>query len=206
MGRWGDAADKAAGPSDYLKFQDGTSTRFRVLTDPVVQNKTFNSDPDNPRTIFSWVVWDYETQSTKVLSKGASFIRKLDFFSETWGDEIPMACDVIVKTEGTRLNTTYDFSAVPPTMPLPPNWETQVTRLDLNKLVPNHVPINGWSNGINPPLDKPEDEDIMSSHTREANYPKADGVTSSPLVAPIIPDVIIEDLGDEPINLDDIPF
>lgn len=203
MGRWGDAADKAAGPSDYLKLQDGTSTRFRVLTDPVVQNKTFDSDPDNPRTIFSWVVWDYDSQSTKILSKGATFIRKLDFFSETWGDEMPMACDVIVKTEGTRLNTTYDFSAVPPTVPLPPDWEAQVARLDLNKLVPNHIPIAKWSSGTNPPLDKPENEDIMSTHTRETSLPKTDGAVDNP---PAVPDVVIEDIGDEPINLDDIPF
>lgn len=195
MGRWGDAAEKAQGASDYLKLQDGTETTIRVLTDPVVQNKTFQSDPDNPKTVFSWIVWDYANKSPKILSKSGAFAKRLDFISEKWGDEIPMKCDIVIETTGTQLNTKYEIAAVPTTIPLPPDWEAQVGSLDLNKLVPGHIPI----------------ADFMKQESTPKSFPKAapapaESSTPAPVDDRKAVDEVFDVNEEEHINLDDIPF
>lgn len=186
MGRWGDAADKAQGPSDYLKLQDGDEVTVRVLTDPVVQNKTFPSDPDNPRTQFSWIVWEYAAQAPKILSQGAGFAKKLDFISEKWGDEIPMKCDIVIKRTGTNLQTKYDITAVPVGVPLPPDWQVRVGAIDLDRLLPGNIPIAEFVNADNAPRDPSQ------------SFPNA---VQAPAVTPAR--TVVDD---EPISLDDIPF
>jgi hypothetical protein len=192
MGRWGDAANKAQGPSDYIKMQDGDEITIRVLTDPVVQNKTFPSDPDNPRTQFSWVVWDYDNQAPKILSQSPGFAKKLDFISEKWGDKIPMDCDIVIKRNGSGLQTTYDLTAVPATVPLTPDWELRVKSIDLNKALPGHIPI----------------KDFLESDTKPQSFPEAapaPATTPAPTPVPKEVDKVF-DIEDGPINLDDIPF
>lgn len=187
MGRWGEAANMAQGPSDYIQLVDGTEVTIRVLTDPVVQNKTFQSDPDNPKTVFSWIVWDYTHNAPKILSKSGAFAKRLDFISEKWGDEIPMKCDIVIETTGTKLNTKYELAAIPPTVQLPPDWQAQVANIDLDKLLPNHIPIQAFIKG-----------DGASS------FPTDAVMASNPNTQ--VTDTVITDIGDEPINLDDIPF
>jgi len=185
MGRWGEAVKKSGGSDIYLQLEDGT-TRLRILSDPVVQNKTFANDPDNPRTIFSWIVWDYKTESLKLLSKGASILKSLDSVSAAWGDSIPMKCDVLIDKTGTGMQTKYSVQGVPtmPTHPLPADIQQQVEALDLDKLLPGNIPIGDFADGA-----QPESKSWDNS-----------------AVAPEKLDTVVEDVGDEPINLDDIPF
>lgn len=187
MGRWGEAASKAQGPSDYVQLVDGTEVTMRVLTDPVVQNKTFQSDPDNPKTVFSWIVWIYADNAPKILSKSGAFAKRLDFISEKWGDEIPMKCDIVIETTGTKLNTKYELAAVPPSIQLPPDWQAQVSNIDLDKLLPNHIPIAAFIKG----------DSVSSFQT---------GAVMAPSPSTQNDDTVITDIGDDPINLDDIPF
>jgi hypothetical protein len=202
MGRWGDAADKATGPSDYLKLSDGTDTRIRVLTDPVVENKTFDSDPLNPKTVFSWIVWDYNNALPKILSKGPSFIRKFDFISEQWGDEIPMKCDIVIKTTGSKLNTQYDITAVPPMGELPGFWQARVDELLAKNLLPNAIPIEEFLKDDN---NTKSFSDAAPAPALSAN--QAINEIPRSVAETFGTDTVITDFDeDEPINLDDIPF
>lgn len=154
---------------------------IRILSDPVVENKTF---PNGPSTIFSWKVWDYATGKVRVLSKGASFLRKFDFFTEAWGEELPMKCDIIIQKTGAGLATTYDFAAVPIKDEMSSDWQQQANAIDFKQLKPDALTVDEWD-----------------PKTGNSEPP-----APSPTGTPTKEDVIIEDVGDEPITLDDIPF
>lgn len=188
MGRWDSAVKRASSGDTFASLEEGLN-KIRVLMDPVCQNKDFN-DGNGPRTIFSWLVWDYRVRGVRILSKGASFLKELDFISETWGDEMPMSCDIVIQKRGSGLATRYKFQAIPVKEQLPPDIAVLIGSIDLNKVLPNHIPIGEFAAGKSPALEDSDREDVMRSHE---NKPQQD-------------DVVIEDVGDDPINLDEIPF
>lgn len=140
MGKWGEAVNKAGG-GIYMDLMAGNN-RIRILNDPVVQNKEFQ---DGPSTVFTWAVWDYATSSVRLLSKGPSFLKKFDFFTEAWGEELPMKCDIIVQKSGSGLATRYEFAAVPLKEELPSSYKEQLERLDYDKLLPNSFSVQTYS-------------------------------------------------------------
>lgn len=175
MGRWGTAVEKTGGGL-FMELQPGKN-RIRVLSDPVVENKTFDTGPS---TIFSWIVWDYATSQVRVLSKGPSFLRKFDFFTEAWGEEIPMKCDIIIEKTGAGMGTRYEFVAVPIQEQLPSSWQSDLAKIDFHKLKPNAIPVNEWDTSNRQPAAEAEPEPVQ--------------------------DTVVDDVPDGPINLDDIPF
>lgn len=123
-----------------MELQPGNN-RIRVLSDPVVENQEFNGEPV---TRFSWKVYDYATNQVRVLSKSAMFLRKFDFFSEAWGDAMPMKCDIIIGREGNGLKTRYEFAAVPVKDEMVPDWQSQADSIDFKKLKPGAFSIDEY--------------------------------------------------------------
>jgi hypothetical protein len=198
MGRWDKAVDKSGG-GIYMDIQPGRN-KLRVLNDPVVQNKEFDN---GPTTIFSWLVWDYKTNSVRILSKGSSFIKKFDFFMDAWGDALPMKCDIIIEKEGSGLATRYEFAAVPIQEEMASDWREQAKKIDLRKALPGCFSIKDYvekDHGLQ--YDRDGNLDPHTPGERQAAREAEELQTHA--IGPIT--TTTGDIGDEPINLDDIPF
>jgi hypothetical protein len=147
MGKWSEAVKRTGGAGDFMKLQQGNN-RIRVLGDPVAENKTFPNNPE-PQTIFSWAVWDYSTNSIKILSKSGSFLRNFDSIMDIWGDDVPMQCDITIIREGSgQKDTRYKFVPSPIKTQLPENWQDDMP--DLLTVIKGSIDISSYSQGIVP--------------------------------------------------------
>lgn len=148
MGRYGDAV-KRANNSIFVQLEPGIEKRLRILDDPYAENKTFmqpNGTPGDPRTVFSWPVWDYDEGKIKILSKGASVLKAVDEITDAWKiQEMPMGCDIVIKATGSGLQTRYSVQGAPVSSELPGNWMKQMP--DMDKHVPNGIPVNEYASG-----------------------------------------------------------
>lgn len=146
MGKWSEAVKRSGGNGDFMKLAQGAN-RVRILSDPVAENKTFPNNPE-PQTIFSWVVWDYGSDSILILSKSGSFLRNFDSIMDVWGDDVPMKCDITIMKDGAGLETRYKFVPSPVKKELPANWQEESP--DLLKVVKGSIGINEYGQGTVP--------------------------------------------------------
>lgn len=199
--------NKVSKPGKFLKWEAGKPVTVRVLTkDPVVQERTFTdkkTDEVNISTKFCFIVWNFTDEKAQILSAGANMAKTFQRVANDpdFGSNL-QKCDIKISPEGEMLDRTYDINVLRHS-----GNEKQITaamvkeaqELDLDNDVQdgNKGRLSQYEpNGVNPP-----------SPARPA---KDDGVDDIPPEddeqPPAKPDVVIEDIGDEPINLDDIPF
>jgi hypothetical protein len=125
-------------PSKFIKFQSG-DTRIRILSDPykyyVVGKKVngryirqviedgveiaeFLRDVD-PKLQYGFVVFDYITESFKVLETGPELgVKLVELVRQKWPDEYK-AEDIIVHAQGEALKRKYAASYAPDKQNLP---------------------------------------------------------------------------------------
>lgn len=196
--------NRVSKPGKYLKWEAGKPVTVRILTkDPVVQERTFEGDGDiNISTKFCFIVWNFTDERAQILSAGPSMARTFQSIAkdEDFGANL-QKCDIKISPEGEKLKRTYDINVLRHSGSEKPitqamiddakaidlDADVQDNRGRLSQYEPGGVKPGARAaapqDGIdNPP---PEDED----QTPPANT-----------------DVVIEDIGEEPINLDDIPF
>ena len=160
MGRYGKALDQLDNGL-FIKLVPGKTTRLRILDDPVVQNQSYK-DPQTgqfgaPRTVFSWPVWDYEKQSVRILSKGASVLKQVDEVIDAWNVQaMPMSCDIVITQTGQNLQTRYSVQGVPFDTSL--QQATHYTLPDMQKHIQNGIPITQFADGT-----KPQTQNIQAS-------------------------------------------
>jgi hypothetical protein len=151
MGRWSGAAKRATN-SIFITLEPGVQTRLRILDDPYAQNKTFmkpTGEPGDPRTVFSWPVWDYDLGKIRILSQGASVLKQIDAILDAWGiDDMPMKCDIVITRTGQGLQTRYDVQGVPTNPQLngvPSDYLKDMP--DMDKHIENGVPVQQYADG-----------------------------------------------------------
>lgn len=183
-------------PGKFLKFEAGKPVTIRILTkDPVVQEAEFTDKKTNEvnlRTTFCFIVYNFTANKAQILSAGPGMARTLQKIGtdEDFGANLNR-CDVKISPEGEGLNRVYDINVVRHS-----GNETTLTP----EMVREAQEIN-------------LDTDVKDSRGRLSQY-EPGGVT--PGKANISPndlphsersdDIVIEDIDDQPINLDDIPF
>lgn len=167
----------------FVSFDDGDEFKLRVLTtDPVVTNKEF-IDPvtgeTNLSTKFAFIVYNFSLEKAQILNAGATITREIQRLhqDEDYGANIKQI-DIKIAATGSKLTRKYSVNALPKAEVL------------TNEQIKECQAIN---------LEEKVDGQRMSFY-KPADYQATD--TNKPTEG----DIVIEDIPDEPINLNDIPF
>ena len=174
----------------FLKWEAGKALTLRVLTtNPMVTTKEFaNSDGEiNLSTQFHFIVYNFTDSLAQVLSASPSMAKKISDLhtDEDFGANI-RNIDIKITPTGEKLTRRYDIQVLPKTKNLTKDEIELCKKVDLEKAIPDGERMSFY---------KPEEKVIQ---TEEHTPGVADRNTGE--------DVEIEDIGDGPINIDDIPF
>lgn len=181
------------GGGQYLKIKDGETVRLRIASEPAIYETEGERDGQTKLTTrYGWIVWNQDTKQAQILQQSATFFKNLAVYAqdEDYGD--PKDYDIKVTRQGSSFNdTTYTLLPGTKREPLSQEAKDAVKALDL--------------------LEKLKASPFSQRVMWLADYDKLSaGVkTSAELEASKVKpkaDPVIEDIGDEPINLDDIPF
>lgn len=186
---------QVGGSSLFLKFKAGEPVTLRVLTvDPVVSIEEYRNqqtdEVESVSTKFSFVVYNFTAGKAQILKCTPTVARKIGELhtDPDFGANIRKV-DIKITPTGEKLERRYDVQVLPKTNELTPAMikEAQAIKLD----------------------DRVEG-DRMSIYKPPTIELEGDGYQHARNMANIIkgaePDTVIEDIGDEPINLDAIPF
>lgn len=222
-------------PSQFLRLKSkGESVRIRIASSPFRELKVWPavgnepplksevladlssgqwmrlmSNPDyNVSEVYHFIVIDKADGAAKIFTTtGGVYGKVRDYATNTeWGD--PKGYDLtITRTENPGKNY-YEVVPSPNKSDLLTSDLLKVEAIDIRAKVASALPASD-----------PQPDDFDSNVTQEmlpweqgtpsfqTTEPAAVSNTPAPEPSkPIVPDVIIEDIGDEPINLDDIPF
>lgn len=204
-------------PSAFLKLKEkGDRVLIRIASPPYREPKVWKADvkaplgadetlalseaqwyaimrnPDfNVTETFSWKVLDRETGLAKIFSATPGVYKSIKEFAvmPEWGD--PKNYDIIVERTEQPGRGYYKVTAMPN--------KSDITEAEM-KLV------DALSIGEKLPVARRLNE-VQVDHIPEMDeQPAAPGAPQDADVPPANPDIVIEDIGDEPINLNDIPF
>ncbi len=171
----------------FTTFEDGDSFKLRVLTtDPVVTTKEFEG-ADGEVTIstkFAFVVYNFTLGKAQILNAGATIVKAIQKLhqDEEWGADI-RKMDIKISATGQGMKRKYEIIPLPKSETLTNEQIKECQAIDLDTKIENGQRMSFY---------KPEEQ---------TGYEKAKEVAAN-----LKQDVVIEDVGDEPINLDDIPF
>lgn len=197
---------KVSKPGKFLKFEAGKPVTVRVLTkDPVVQERTFTDKKTgeiNISTKFCFIVWNFTDERAQILSAGPSMAKTFQRIANDpdFGSNL-QKCDIKISPEGEMLDRVYDINVLRHSgseKPVTSNMVEEAKKLDLDTDVEEGN--KGRLSQYEPDGVKPGKKTIAASQGTD-DLPEDDEDQT-----PANPDVVIEDIGDEPINLDDIPF
>lgn len=179
-------------PGKFLKFEAGKPITVRLLTkDPVIQEKEFTNKlgETNLSTKFCFVVWNFTDEIAQILSatpKMAMTFQRIAV-DEDFGSNL-QKCDIKISPEGEMLERTYDVNVIRHSgneKEITKNMIEVAKEIDLDKDVQdNKGRLSEW--------------EPMSTKGYETAKSAAKDLRQD--------DAVIEDIGEEPINLDDIPF
>ena len=166
----------------YLVLKDGDKAKGRIISEPAI---SVYKDGDKPR--YSWVMFVREfngkpVNKPQILTKGISVYNAIADLVDEWG--APQDFDITIKRTGSGLNDT----------------EYSVTPVKVSK-----------------DLTKEELEEVEKVNLPQAIKGKwlADYADDGELPTPIVPfpttgkpedNEVVREPGDEPINLEDIPY
>lgn len=172
----------------FTSFDAGDEFRVRVLTtDPVVSTKEFTAANGeiNLSTKFAFIIWNFSLEKAQILNAGVTIAKEIQRLhqSEDWGANI-QKMDLMIKAEGSQLLRKYIVTPLPKAETLTNAQIKACQAIDLDDKIENGERMSFYK-----PADA-VDQTPSNEHT--------------PGVADQEPP--IDDIGDEPINLDDIPF
>jgi hypothetical protein len=161
----------------FLKLNDGDSFRLRILGEPVVFENEYEGKLS---TRYGWPVYNHDAEAQQILQGGATVYNAIAELAtdDDWGD--PSEYDVKVGRKGSGLNDTkYSVTPMNKSQEVPKDLEDLdlVAVISKSEFSHNVQLLSERINGAKPAAKPAKD-----------NLPKDDEVT------------------DEPIDLDEIPF
>lgn len=184
------------GAGKYLKWEAGKPVRVRIATEPVVSESVYNEGKanENISTKYSWGVYNFDAGVAQVMSLPPGATGQIwDICSNPdWGDPLETPFNLTIKPTGEGLERKYSIIPSPSKQDLTPEMQKEVDDLDVLEAVAAGQGVQRamWY------------RDAVSGNTDNAVVPG--DRPAKPSGTP--KDVVIEDIPDEPINLDDIPF
>ena len=171
----------------YLKVADGDTVKVRFASEPAIYDNEYEG---KITTRYAWVVWNVELKVAQVLAQSGTFYKNLaNIASDTdYGD--PTGYDIKIKREGEMLETKYHLTPGRENYELGAEALAKVKEIDLLETLsksPGASKISWLS------------EWDVDQTPKESGFEKAKAQFGKP-------DVAIEDISDEPIDLSEIPF
>lgn len=204
----------------YLKVKDGETVKLRIASDPAIFESEGERDGKTTLTTrYGWTVFNQETNQAQILQQSATFFKNLAALAqdEEWGD--PTGYDVKVSRQGSSFNDTiYTITPSANREPLDDKAKEAIVAIDLiEKLKASPFSqrvmwLSDYDKMAAEPGNTRHSEDVAGLKTAgEAkaaaeSQEKSAGSSLLGKAIPSKPAPKIEDIGDEPINLDDIPF
>jgi len=185
---------KVTKPGLFIKFEAGKPLTLRILTvDPMVTTVTFEDEKtgeENLQTKFAFIVYNFTDSKAQILSATPNMAKKIGELhtDPDFGEDI-RKIDIKISPTGEKLSRKYDIQVLPKTNELTNEQIKECVAIKLEDKV---------SDGQRMSFYKPE-EKVIQVDDEEKHTPGVADATKED-------EVVIEDIGDEPINLDDIPF
>lgn len=181
----------------FVTIKSGSegAVKLKVLTtDPLVHGDKFGN------TRYAFVVWDINEEQPKILDKGYSIFGRIRdiHLDPDFGEDI-RKLDIKISATGEGKETRYSVDVLPSKTELTTEQIKEAAKLELEKIIEWGIRLSEINEGKEMPVNQNAkvDEDEGEGYAKaKATARKIDGKE----------DVVIEDIGDEPINLDDIPF
>lgn len=172
------------GGGTFLKLNDGDTVKVRIMSDPVYFDNDFKGDL-TPR--IAWVIWNHDENKAQIwATNGATYNSIKDLVSDDeYGD--PQKYDIKITRTGTMQQTRYSVRPGTARDPLSVDQIKACEAID-------PIEVIGRSQTAQHVM-------WLEEHREEKNKPDDSEEQPAKKV-----DTVIEDIGDEPINLDDIPF
>lgn len=191
-----DNFNRVVGSGPFVKFRDGVPLTLRILTtDPVISETEFTDRKTGEITLstrFAFVVYNFTEEKAQILQVSPVMARKFgDYHNDPdFGANIRKV-DIKITPTGEGLERRYDIQVLPTAKDLTNTMIKEAQAIDLDGTVKN-------SRGRMSEYNK---EETAKKDPTAAEQERADKSAADK------PDPIIEDVdGEEPINLDDIPF
>lgn len=190
--------NKVSKPGKFLKWEAGRAVTVRILTkDPVVQEREFkNAEGEvNLSTKFCFIVWNFTDERAQILTAAPGMARTFQTIGKDpdFGANL-QKCDIKIIPEGEKLKRIYNINVLRHSgneKPLNAEMVAEARELNLDTDVQdNKGRLSEWE----PVGVKPGAKAVKSTEGTDDPAPDDEE------------EVVIEDIGDEPINLDDIPF
>lgn len=153
------------------------------------------------REAFCWVVIDRADGQARILSVAPSVYRSIQEYAKDvdWGD--PTTYDITITRTEEPGRAYYSVKPAPNKTPLSDVEKSRVYDLNISKEMPCARPTSDRQvDDIDDYIMQMAGHATINKHEDET---PAEDLDDTP---PANPDAVIEDIGSEPINLDDIPF
>lgn len=190
----------------YLKIKDGETVKLRIVSEPAIFETEGERDGKTTlNTRYGWIVFNQDTKAAQILQQSATFFKSIAVLAqdEEWGD--PLSYDIKVSRQGSGFNdTTYTVMPSANRESLDPEVKDAVKKIDLLEML-KKSPFSQrvmWLSEFDDQIDQ-----TSNDHTEEVKHLKAAGQAKKATAKPAIEgEVVIEDLGDQEMDLNDIPF
>lgn len=194
-----DHQPKDSGGGLYLRLKDGETGRLRIASEPVIYDSEYK---EKISTKYAWVVWNIELKTAQVFQQSATFFKNLANYAKDseYGD--PTEYDIKVTREGSDTDTIYHITPGRNSYKLDDDALEAVKKIDLVDAVSKGQGVSNvyWLGDFISAEE--QSQDTTSGYDKAkatAKSLKKDDVKEED-------DTVIEDISEEPINLDDIPF
>lgn len=218
-----DSFNRVIGSGTFVKFRADVPLTLRVLTtDPVISETEFTDKKTgeiNISTRFAFIVYNFTEEKAQILQASPAMARKLGEYhnDQDFGGNI-RKIDIKITPTGEGLERRYDLQILPKPRDLTQEMIDEARAIDLDNLVKNSrgrmsgynqdmsgEPVGSGGSGYAKARAKADElkagrqsDDELAAE--EAERERADKEAADK------PDPIVADVGNEPINIDDIPF
>lgn len=181
----------------FLKLADGDQVKVRLASLPVIFQNAFEDQRTGEVKIdtrFAFVVWNHDESKAQIwITNGATYGQQIAplLDDDEYGDW--REYDVKLSRSGEKAQTRYYVR---------PGTKRESLTADQGEAVENVDIIEKISKGkgASQVMWLTEYKKLQEAAKNKDNKDNADDAD------PAVPDKVINDIGDDPINLDDIPF
>jgi len=176
--------------SVWVKFKDGDAVKLRVLTlDPVIVEKEWPNSPGKIDTKYAFTVWNWTENKPMVWQVGSGLLKRLTSIHRDEDFDPLNKVDIKVTATGEMLERRYEVDVMPKPQEMTPDMLKEAQGVVLEDLLTDN---RGRMSRYNETIDADQTSGYDKAKKAAKNLKK--------------PDVVIDEMGDEPINLNDIPF
>lgn len=199
-----------SGAGSFLKLNDSETAKVRITSLPVIfQNEFKMGDEVTLSTRFAFIVWNHDAERAQIWqTNGATYGQQLSPLLEDdeYGDW--REYDVKISRSGEKAQTRYTIRPGIKRYELTDEQLNAVNSIDIVSVLDKSdnasqvMWLSEWRE-LEDSAKKKSDGIVEESTKKMSGYDQAKEAQKVILSKE---ELVIEDIGDEPINLDDIPF